>query len=156
MIIQLELNDGIENLALNRIERDEVSYTDPDFNPRGPIIEYKEKLVRPKAYTIDVRPRDNGNVPHFHVYSKNKEIHTCLCIDEAKYFDHAEKYKKILERTILEAIDELLNKDCSEVGFEGTNWRRVQKAWNDNPERAQCSKAAEKPDYTNVTSWRDS
>ena len=155
MIIQLELNDGIVDVALNRIECGEVFYTDPDFNPRGQTIEYKEKIVRPQAYTIDVRPRDNGNVPHFHVYSKNMEVHTCLCIDEAKYFDHSKKYKAILDRKILEAVDELLNKDCSEVGFSGTNWRRVQKAWNENPERAICSKATEKPDYTNVTSWRE-
>lgn len=47
--------------------------------------------VTKDSYNMYVYSIDNGANPHFHYANKDKDLHTCIEIQDAKYFLHENK-----------------------------------------------------------------
>lgn len=147
--ITLKLDDGVERVEYNEIvyddKYDDVAH-DPDFRPSESPFELKLNLRRP-SYTVEVRSKDNGKIPHFHIFDVDRRFKTCVRIDMPQYFHHGE-YIDVLNRRGRDALNKLLQMQLLVDGECVTNWERIVKVWNDNPERLNIGINVAQPNYS--------
>lgn len=73
-----------------------------------------------------------GPIPHFHVENKEKNIKSCVCILEDKYFKHR-IYKDGLDSKLVKWLKLFLSSPHKFFGKHGyTNWQIICAYWNDN------------------------
>lgn len=91
-----------------------------------------------------------GPIAHFHIMDSNalgSLFHTCIRIEEPKYFHHTGKEDILNSREIKELI-KFLNLPNRSKRFSGTNWNRVVDEWNTNNPNFEIDEDIEIPDYT--------
>ena len=124
------------------------------------MIEIKEdylmemaRVGQYKNYEVIIWTNDNGKVPHFHLRDSNthgEEFHTCICINEAKYFLHTGKEDKLNAKGRRELSD-FLNSKSNAKRFESfTNWQIVLTLWNMNNSDVLVDEDLVMPDYTKL------
>lgn len=133
MALKIGCDEGGRRTVSNGVFDDygEVGF-DSDFNPTCAAPELKRTIGDP-CYFVEVRSRDNGSIPHFHVYTKDRKVESCVCMNMANYFLH-EKYHKPLDRSVINALNVMLDKIEKNNGGK-TNWELLSDEWNRNPER---------------------
>lgn len=102
-------------------------------------------------YEICIFTRDNGSIPHFHMWQigDKEKFNTCICITEAKYFKHGSK-QSTLNASMRKALDTFLRSNHHMMKV--TNYEYIVAAWNDNnPDGVQISEGIEQPDYTKLS-----
>lgn len=97
---------------------------------------------------------DEGPVPHFHIISKNKKFHCCVCIYEPLYFNHGYKTD-----TLNANQRKLLNNWLKEKHYKApmTNWEVIDLLWDSNNEenkKYKIQKTSTQPDYTNMENYK--
>ena len=101
-------------------------------------------------YEIFVNTRDGGNIPHFH-YRDEKEwdkFHTCICIQEPKYFHHTGK-EDILNTKQKKELIKFLAQPCKHLrGY--TNFEAIIAMWNMNNSNMIIDEDTPMPDYTKL------
>ena len=106
---------------------------------------------------ISVYPSDPGNIPHFHVYSKDNKIDTCIEICDSRYFRHG-VHRGILNSKHSKLLQEfLLQKPLSPKGknFQN-NWYYIVKLWNSSNRGVKVPSNQKMPDYTTIKQERKS
>lgn len=93
--------------------------------------------------------------PHFHFYLRGQDMEYvapngarpwggCLCLEQAKYFDHG-SHRQIIDEGQMESLLAYLSEN-SDNGM--TNWQRIISLWNEsNPGLRQVPLTAEIPAY---------
>ena len=106
---------------------------------------------------ISVYSTDPGNIPHFHVYSKDNKIDSCIEICDNRYFIHG-IHKGILNSKYSKLLQEfLLQKPLSPKGknFQN-NWYYIVKLWNSSNRGVKVPSNQKMPDYTTIKQERKS
>ena len=106
---------------------------------------------------VNINPKE-GYTPHFHIVADNGSFESCICIEEATYFNH-EDHHEFLNNSDLKEIDTFMRKECkSSLNGATTNWEQTAMIWNyANPDH-QCTKVKDmqgnflpQPDYTKTS-----
>lgn len=90
-----------------------------------------------KNAKVEIRPRERNGQPHFHIYvvgaentkdgTKKKQFHTCICLNEAKYFDHGTKNGKLNNEDI-DIMISILKKQTNDI-YKNI-WHEMASIWN--------------------------
>lgn len=133
MALKIGCDEGVGRTVSSGVFDDygEIGF-DSDFNPSCAAPELKRTIDDP-YYILEVRSKDNGSIPHFHVYTKNRDVQSCICMNMAKYFLH-EPYQKPLAHGVIKALNIMLDK-VEKKNDGKTNWELLSDEWNKNPER---------------------
>lgn len=102
-------------------------------------------------YEVYIHTDDPGNIPHFHIWdvnTKGKKFHTCIRIDEPKYFHHTGK-EDVLNSGDRKDLVMFLNQQPKNKRFK-TNWEYLLSMWNDNNSSVEIDEDIPMPDYTKL------
>lgn len=106
---------------------------------------------------IEVYGPNEGNIPHFHLYSKDmKSFRCCIRIYDANYFIHGNKYTDTLSSKQCDQLNKWLKETHPKL--VGTNWQRIVAAWEQsNPDCKfdERNKIVIQPDYSKMVNFRD-
>ena len=72
---------------------------------------------------------NEGQIPHFHIKSKNNEWECCVEIYRPLYFNHGSKQGKLNNKQC-ELLDEWLKKKV--FPFNITNWESISLSWDNS------------------------
>ena len=99
---------------------------------------------------VEVYPSE-GPIPHFHLYTSNKEFSTAICLLTNKYFGHGDKYEETLTSGQCKQLNRWMSSPHHKhKGF--SNWMEAIAEWNrSNPEFRVIASAYEQPDYSEMT-----
>ena len=100
------------------------------------------------SYNVYVYSIDNGVKPHFHYASKDKNFHTCIEIQEARYFLHGNKRDILNNKQLKNLIDFL--EGPSKLKRYDTNWELIKDLWNLGDRQQYVSDDQQMPDYENL------
>lgn len=95
---------------------------------------------------------NEGTIPHFHIIDKNN-FECCICIYEAKYFNHGNKQGKLNSKQ-----RKLLNtwmSQPSSVDKSVTNWQVINIAWRIGNDDKYVPKNPKQPNYTDMELYKD-
>ena len=70
---------------------------------------------------------NEGTIPHFHLFNKNKTFECCICIYEPLYFNHGFKTGKLTNKQC-EILNEWLDKP-SYLMNDKSNWQMIDALW---------------------------
>lgn len=102
-------------------------------------------------YEVYVNTNDGGKLPHFHYRDAvdwNK-FHTCIRIDEAKYFRHNEKEDRLNAKQLKE-LCEFLNSDVTIARYKDkfkNNYELICFLWDLNNLDVLLPEDIQMPDY---------
>ena len=101
-----------------------------------------------KKVMIEIRSRDPGAYPHFHIIGE--KCTAAICIDIPKYFNHHPKDRP-LSNSEMERLVEFL-KLPHKKDKNVTNWEYIRDAWNRNGSNRFKTKPldCEMPDYLHM------
>ena len=134
-----------------------ITYKTERFLMKAKILLNEDSLMEMatvgeiKGYTIIVWMNDNGNIPHFHVVDSNtlgKQFHTCIEIQQPKYFHHNGKEDVLNSKLRKELMSFFSAKDPD--GVFSTNWDALLYEWNKNNRRKTVDRSLPLPDYTQL------
>lgn len=105
---------------------------------------------------------NEGQIPHFHIESKNKPIHKkgeeksdpdyCVHIESNYFFNHSDHPMTFNDKNSTKALDTWLRKGYKD-GKE-TNWAYIRRLWEElNPKcvnNNKLLKVKKQPDYTKL------
>lgn len=95
---------------------------------------------------------NEGTIPHFHLFNKDKSFECCICIYEPLYFNHGFK-TGILNSKQCRILNEWLEQPNIHMN-KITNWELIDTLWRTGNGIKYCKKSATKPFYTNMTNMR--
>ena len=113
-------------------------------------------VITPKNYLVYVNTDDSGNIPHFHVVDNNTtgdEFHTCIMIEESRYFTHNSKVDKLTRGKDRKNLDKFLRQKFSNSKFNGTNWEYIVMIWNMNNSNVVIEDIKQ-PDYSTIEDYK--
>lgn len=116
-------------------------------NEKQALIEMA-KVGEIKDLSIIIYTNDNGNIPHFHIVDTatwGNKFHSCVYIEEPKYFYHTGKEDKLNSKMRKELIKFLQAPDFE--GIFNTNWDALLYEWNKNNNRKRIPKDIIMPNY---------
>ena len=103
---------------------------------------------------VTIRVYENDNAyPHFHLENKDKSFDCCVCIYEAKYFDHG-RHDRRLNSQQKKQLDEFLRSKHENPHINYTYWEYIAFMWeNGNKDKPGCRhyKTDIQPDYAKMT-----
>ena len=97
---------------------------------------------------------NEGTYPHFHIENKDKSFECCVCIYEAKYFDHGIHGERRLNSQQRKQLDAFLRSKHKEPMIRGTYWEYIAFMWELNNEDIpghRHYKTNKQPDYTKMS-----
>ena len=100
---------------------------------------------------------NEGNVPHFHLFTPNHSFETCICIYSNNFFSHDGKYRDKLNRKQCKILNEYLKQQDKRMP-KLTVWEGIMYAWESANEDCKFSKdrkVNKQPDYSDMTQYRD-
>lgn len=98
---------------------------------------------------------NEGTIPHFHLFNKNKTFERFICIYEPLYFNHGTKNGKLTAKQC-----KILNDWLDEPSYafpDITNWKAIEGSWiTGNPDNLYIKRhgRGSKPFYTNMVNMR--
>ena len=102
----------------------------------------------------------NGNevaVPHFHIWDNDTNgqvFHTCICINEVKYFHHT-GHENVLNENQKQELMAFLRKSPPNKRYK-THWEYICSMWNDNnPTLSQVDESTDAPDYRKLQDFTE-
>ena len=98
-------------------------------------------------YDVVIWPKDNGDVPHFHIWDSNTRgsiFHTCVKIERAEYFHHTGK-EGVLNSKMKKELVRFLKSFSKRWNM--TMWEVILKLWNDNESKHNVEEDLPMPDY---------
>ena len=130
------------------VEEDEPVSEEKVFNQ----IKIKKKVIDYGIYVYS----GEGPVPHFHIISNDggREFDGCMCIYEAKFFDHG-VHTSILNSKELKLLDAFLR---TQYVVSGTKWDYLSLVWQASNEAMSIKykkniKTSVQPDYTKTSGF---
>lgn len=130
----------IGSIYFNDILTEEQIQSSKRFNPKsiGECI-------------IDVYPNE-GTIPHFHIYNKDKSFQTCVRIYENLYFSHGGKYTDKFNTKRCKALNEYLKSPYEKSNVPMSVWDAIVFTWelNDNGKYPENKKCKLQPDYEDM------
>ena len=120
-----------------------------DLFTEGSIL--KDTKIKNLTVNIIVRTREGENYPHCHVIetseNNGKQFHSCVCLEQAKYFIHKGKEDTFNSKQRKE-FDKIMRSRLKR-GDKSTVWNILVQTWNKyNRKKVEVS---EIPDYTNLS-----
>ena len=103
---------------------------------------------------VYVNTDDGGNIPHFHIRDTNNwnKFHSCIRLDEAKYFLHEgkedtlnSKQRKLLQQFMTSSVTNSRYKSKFE-----NNWELACFLWDINNSNEEIDEFVKQPDYTKL------
>lgn len=91
---------------------------------------------------ILVWTNDGGNIPHFHIRSKDG-FQTCIRLDKADYFHHTGKEGRLNSKQLKALVDFLNQRQRKGL----TNWELILLMWNLNNSNVVVDEDQEMPNY---------
>lgn len=148
----LNLKDDVTPTSANRIVDYWLEEVGAEATGASPL-EFRLGIPQTK-YTIELRTNDNGMVPHFHVFTVDKNFDTCVCLKRAAYFEHAH-YKGNLNTKERKALQKLMLISVVEKdGKLRSNWRRMADEWSRNDARQPIEAAHPQPNYRVIEPYK--
>ena len=149
-------NGNYKEIAL--IGEFSIEYTEEDFLNEKTIADNIKHGKTVLNYKLEVYSGE-GPIPHFHLVSKgendrDKKIDTCICIFEARYFDHG-THVSTLSSKELKVLNEFLKEQKNPIG--GTYWDIIATQWYElNPDNITRYQYINKkqPDYTHMLGYK--
>ena len=113
------------------------------------IGEFKNSGV---VYEVYVNTDDGGNIPHFHFRDKKDwdNFHTCIEIEQPRYFHHTGK-EDCLNAAQRRSLNKFMSSPVTISKYANkfnNNWELVCFLWDLNNSNVSISEDAEQPDYT--------
>ena len=127
------------------LEEQEVSSKNNRFNTKG-LGECK----------IEVYGPNEGDIPHFHLFNKDKSFESCICIYSANYFAHGGKYKDKLNSKQFSELNKWLKEKSSKAPGNISNWQVIATMWEtNNPDCKfpKYKKVDKQPIYINMVNY---
>ena len=112
------------------------------------LMEMAQVGVTRDSYAIYVYSINNGAKPHFHYTNKDKNFHTCIEIEDAKYFLHGNKKDILNNRQLKNLVDFL--EGPSKLEKYNTNWELIKDLWNLGDRQQYVNNDCKMPDYRNL------
>lgn len=117
------------------------------YQPIDEGFDIKSKHLTCKIFVYG----NEGYIPHFHL-KKSDGTESCLCIFEAKYFNHENKHKILTDKELY-TIDTFMSFFISDGRSKISNWDKIVKMWVDKNssngfEHMNDWFEFEQPDYT--------
>ena len=116
------------------------------------ITEATTKTSIPKIGDCDIIVRGNeGQIPHFHIISKDKSFESCVCIEQPRYFKHSNKNGELNRKQRIALNNFLKTKISVSRNFHRyiTIWEFIVISWNiANSHR--LINVEKQPDYTTM------
>lgn len=102
---------------------------------------------------INVYPNE-GPIPHFHIFNKDKTFESCIRIYENMYFSHGGKYKDTLNPKQCRQLNEYLKSPSPRLE-KITLWEEIMLYWENATTYNYPKKCKTQPHYENMTLFRD-
>lgn len=106
------------------------------------------RIGKYETFDVYVHTDDSGKIPHFHIWdcsTRGQNFHTCIRIDEPKYFHHTGKEDVLKNKEIKKLIDFLQSKPKN--GKFNSNWELLVYMWNLNNSDVEISENSIMPNY---------
>ena len=130
----LPITDSVDKELLETLESDSA---------------YEMAVIGPFNNTIYLQVWGNeGNYPHAHFYTNNRELKGCLRLDIPEYFVHKDYDMKFDRKQKIELIKFLNQPNIDFPAY--SNWRALVGYWNANNRSHQMSVDTPMPDYTKL------
>lgn len=102
---------------------------------------------------VKVYPNE-GQIPHFHIESKDGKFKCCPCIFEPLYFNHGTKTGKLSSQQ-RKILNNWLSNPTNKI-LPTTNWQNIISYWQalGNPLTNFPTKPVNQPDYTKLENMR--
>lgn len=101
------------------------------------------------SYTVSVYGGE-GNIPHFHFYTKDRSTSGCIRIDKAEYFVHGKCKDKLSAQDKRKFIEWITSTETPFKKYTDklTVWEYIKILWNENNEVYKISDDIPMPDYS--------
>ncbi len=103
---------------------------------------------------IDVYANE-GPIPHFHIYNKDKSFEACIRIYENLYFSHGGKYTSKFNSKQCRQLNEYLKSKYSKGPIKSTVWEAIAFFWDTISSYDYPNKCTTQPHYEAMNSFRD-
>lgn len=104
---------------------------------------------------IDIYPNE-GPIPHFHIYNKDKSFNTCIRIYENMYFSHGGKYTDKFNSKQCKQLNEYLKQINPKISLRPTTiWESIVIEWENTSTYNYPYKVSSQPHYEDMTMFRD-
>lgn len=105
-------------------------------------------------YEVYVNTDDGGSIPHFHFRDAKdwNKFHTCIYIEEPKYFHHTGK-EDVLNSSLKKKLQEFMEQPVKLKRYKNVysnNWELVCDMWDMNNSNVSISEDVLQPDYRNL------
>lgn len=144
----LHENDNVEFMTIGTIDLGICTMDDNKIVIGSPNFGagYRECIIR-------VYPNE-GQIPHFHIESKDRKFKCCPCIFEPLYFNHGSKTGKLSSQQ-RKMLNNWLSKPIDKTS-PITRWESIHVAWRllENPLTNFPTKSVRQPDYTKLENMR--
>ena len=98
-----------------------------------------------------------GQIPHMHIYNKDKSFDTCVCIYSNNYFSHGGKYKSKFTSKQCKEFNKWMSKTNYAVD-DMTNWQCAKMIWsimNPDCKFTDSRKVKTQPHYEDMINFKD-
>jgi hypothetical protein len=107
-------------------------------------------------FEIYVNTNDGGMIPHFHFRDRNdwNKFHTCIEIEQNKYFHHTGK-EDVLNSAQRKLLQDFMTSPVQIKKYRdkvNNNWELICFMWDFNNSSMMIPVDAEQPDYTTIES----
>lgn len=101
------------------------------------------------SYTVSVYGGE-GNIPHFHFYTKDRSISGCIRIDKAEYFVHGKCKDKLSAQDKKKFVEWIKSTETPFKKYtnELTVWEYIRILWDENNEDCRISDDTLMLDYS--------
>ena len=97
-------------------------------------------------------------IPHMHIYNKDKSFDTCVCIYSNNYFSHGGKYKSKFTSKQCKEFNKWMTELNNNFDPPTTNWQAIKSLWNVmNPDCKfpDSRKVKIQPHYEDMINFKD-
>ena len=99
-----------------------------------------------------------GQIPHMHIYNKDKSFDTCVCIYSNNYFSHGGKCKSKFTSKQCKEFNKWMTELNNNFDPPTTNWQAIKSLWNVmNPDYkfTDSRKVKTQPHYEDMINFKD-
>ena len=101
---------------------------------------------------------NEGSIPHFHLFNKDKTFETCICVYSNNYFAHGGKYLDKLSTKQCSILDEYLRQP-SKQDKNISVWNAIRLSWefgNQDSKFPDNRKVYIQPNYKTLSNYKNS
>ena len=99
-----------------------------------------------------------GQIPHMHIYNKDKFFDTCVCIYSNNYFSHGGKYKSKFTSKQCKEFNQWMTELNNNFDPPTTNWQCTKMIWsimNPDCKFTDSRKVKTQPHYEDMINFKD-